>query len=156
MRKLFILSFAIIMSCGSISKKTIDKVEEKAEIIISESQGGSGKMSFFILKNEQEFQKATSFSNNVIVELGAENVSKPIFSFPKDKKVVLYNLGDFRSGDHKIKEIKKAYVENNILYLEVPYVERGDMEIQVLSKPYIVFTVPSSYNFSSIELKSIK
>ncbi|MCW3161333.1 hypothetical protein [Chryseobacterium oryctis] len=158
MKSLFILCFAIMMSCTTAPSQKSSEMQQKTEILASESQGGTGKVGFTILSNEQDFQKALKGNglNNLIVEVGARADSKPALKFPKDKKVVLYNLGTFRSGDHTIREIKNTYVKDNILYVEIPYVERSEMEIQVISNPYVIFTVPSTYNFTSIEFKSLK
>lgn len=140
------------MSCTSAPSQKSSEMQTKTEIIATESQGGADQAGFTIIKNEQDFQKA--LKGNSLVEFGAEAPATETPKFPKDKKVVLYNLGMFRSGDHKITEIKSISVKDNVLYVEVPYVEHGGMEIQMISNPYIIFTVPSNYNFTSVELKS--
>lgn len=146
------------MSCTSApSQKSSEKssdMQAKTEIIVSESQGGAEQAGFSILKNDQEFQKAIK-GNSMVVDLGSEPKAES-HKFPTDKKVVLYNLGTFRSGDHRISEIKSVSVKDNVLYVEVPFAEHGGMEIQVISNPYVIFTVPSHYNFTSVELKSSK
>jgi len=66
-------------------------------------------------------------------------------------------LGTFRSGSHKVEEIKSVSVKNQILYVEVPAGEpSGGMEIQVISSPWFIFTVPTDYKFTSVELKYSK
>lgn len=151
MNKLVIACFAIIMSCTSVFHKSRD-MQENSNILISESQGGADKPGFTILKNETEFQKAVKGS------FGLVDVEKePAYpKFPKDKKVVLYNLGTFRAGEHRITEIKNVSIKDNILYVEVPYIESGEMEIQMISNPWMIFTVPSDYQFNSVELKYSK
>lgn len=142
------------MSCTSIpSTKTSDR-RKNAEILVSESQGGTDKLEFTVIKNEQEFRKAIK-GNFGLVELGEEpTVNYP--KFPKDKKVILYNLGTFSSGDHRITQIKSISVKNNILSVEVPYYESGGMEIQMISSPWLIFAVPADYQFTSVELKYSK
>lgn len=158
MNKLLVWSFAIMMSCANTPSPTSQKsqsMQTSAEILVSESQGGTERPGFVILKNEQEFQKAVQGGNFTIAEAGKEQaVDYP--DFPKNKKVILYNMGEFRSGDHRITEIKSISVKNNILYVEVPPYVSGGMEIQVISKPWIIFAVPSDYQFNSVELKYSK
>lgn len=157
MNKLLVWCFAVFMSCANTPSKTqkSQDMQANAEILISESQGGASRPGFVILKNEQEFQKAIKGGSFTIVEAGKEpTVDYP--DFPKNKKVILYNLGEFRSGDHKITEIKSVSVKNNILYIEVPQYISGGMEIQVISNPWMIFAVPSSYQFNSVELKYSK
>lgn len=145
---------AILMSCTTTpSTKTSDR-QKNAEILVSESQGGTDKLEFTVIKNEQEFRKAIK-GNFGLVELGKEpTVNYP--KFPKDKKVILYNLGTFRSGDHRITQIKSISVKNNVLFVEVPYYESGGMEIQMISSPWFIFAVPADHQFTSIELKYSK
>ena len=159
MKGFLILCLATVMSCTStpsqkLSEKSSD-MQVKTEIIVSESQGGAEQAGFSILKNDQEFQKAIK-GNSMVVDLGSEPNKAEPHKFPTDKKVILYNLGTFRSGDHRISEVKNVSVKDNVLYVEVPFVEHGGMEIQVISTPYVIFTVPSHYNFTSVELKSSK
>lgn len=162
MKKVLIGLLAVSMSCTTAvshtdqSSKKSEQMQKKGEILVSESQGGTDQPGFTIIKNEQELQKSVKGGNsNLIGEIGKEpTINYP--KFPKDKKVVLYNLGMSRSGDHRISEIKSVSVKDNILYVEVPFVESGGMEIQVISNPWVIFTVPSDYQFNSVELKYSK
>ncbi|WP_435523720.1 hypothetical protein [Chryseobacterium indoltheticum] len=144
------------MSCTSTIAQKSEDMQTKAEIIKSESQGGTANAGFVIIKNEQEFHNVIkSKEGTSLVEVGSEPVTK-YPAFPVGKKVILYNLGSFRSGDHTIKEIKSISVKDNVLYVEVPMYESGGMEIQMLSNPWFIFTVPSNYQFTSVQLKSSK
>jgi hypothetical protein len=155
MKKLLIVCWATLISCTSTPSQKTSDMQTQSQILASESQGGTGKVEFSIIQNEQEFQKALKGNSVVVIGDGSESaVQTP--KFPKDKKVVLYNLGTFRAGDHRITEIKNILVKENTLQIEVPYVEHGGMEIQVISNPYVIFTVPSHYQFNSIEIKSSK
>ena len=155
MKKLLILCWATLVGCTSTPSQKTSDMQTQPTILASESQGGTGKVEFSIIKNEQEFQKALKGNSVVVISDGSES-GKQAPKFPKDKKVVLYNLGTFRSGDHRITEIKKISVKENVLHIEVPYVEHGGMEIQVISNPYVIFTVPSNYQINAIEIKSSK
>lgn len=154
MNKLLIFCFATLMSCTSTNAKKSEPMQNKAEIIKSESQGGAEQSGFVIIKNEQEFQNTIkSMQGTSLVEVGSEPVMK-YPTFPSDKKVILYNLGSFRSGDHRVNEIKSISVKDNVLYVEIPMYESGGMEIQMLSNPWFIFSVPSNYQFTSVQLKS--
>ncbi|CAI8902147.1 hypothetical protein [Chryseobacterium sp. IT-36CA2] len=155
MKSLLIACTVIFMSCASTSSQKSSAVQENAELLVSESQGGADRPGFTIIKDEKDFRNRIRGSFGV-VDLDKESYIK-YPSFPKNKKVVLYNLGTFRSGSHKIDEIKSASVKNQILYVEVPAGEpSGGMEIQVISSPWIIFTVPANYQFTSVELKYSK
>lgn len=154
MNKLFILFLALFMSCMSKPSSTSTDAQKGGTILVSESQGGTEKAGFTIIKNEEELQKIIK-GNSSLAELGKENaVNYPTFS--KNQKAVLYNLGTFTSGDHKITEIKNISIKDNVLYVEVPQRESGGMQIQVMSNPWVVFTVPSDYQFNSVALKYSK
>lgn len=154
MNKLLIFCFATLMSCTSTIAQKSDDMQNKGEIIMSESQGGAEQAGFVIIKDEQEFQNVIkSKQGTSLVELGSEPVVK-YPAFPVNKKVVLYNLGSFRAGDHTVREIKNISVKDNVLYVEVPMRESGGMEIQVLSNPWFIFSLPSNYQFTSVQLKS--
>lgn len=152
MNKLLLLLVAIVMSCtNSVSKKSED-MQTKGEILVSESQGGSDHAGFKIIKDEEDLK------NSIIENFNKAGI-EPLIDIPvfqKDKKVVLYNLGTFNSGDHKVSEIKNISVKDNVLYVEIPENQSGVMAIQVMSNPWFVFSVPSSYQFNSVKLKYLK
>lgn len=126
-------------------------MQANAEILVSESQGGTDRSGFVVIKNEQELKE------KVKQNFGKAGMNEvPNVTFPANKKVILYYLGTFNSGDHTITEIKKVSVKNNVLYVEVPAYESGGMAIQVMSNPWMVFAVPSNYQFNSVELKYSK
>ncbi|PTT41804.1 hypothetical protein DBR28_03460, partial [Chryseobacterium sp. HMWF028] len=140
---------------ASTSPQKPSAMQGNTELLVSESQGGAEMPGFKIIKGETDFLNI--FKGNLgMVDLGKESTTNHP-KFPKNKKVVLYNLGTFRSGSHKIDEIKNVSVKNQILYVEVPAGEpSGGMEIQVMSNPWIIFTVPADYQFTSVELKYSK
>ncbi|WP_419868414.1 hypothetical protein [Chryseobacterium sp. CT-SW4] len=155
MIRLLVLCFVILTSCTTMTSVKSQKLQDGEDIFISESQGGTETPGFTIIDNEKDFQKAIGRNQFQIVEAGKES-SAAYPKFPANKKVVLYNLGTFRSGDHRIPEIKNLFVKDNVLIVEVPYRESGGMEIQMISAPWMIFTVPSDYKFTSVELKYSK
>ena len=152
MNKLLILLLALIISCTNAVPSNSKDRQMKGEILASESQGGADEAGFKIIKDQSELTKSITdhFSKS-----GMEPVMK-IPVMPNDKKVVLYNLGTFSSGDHKVSTIKSISVKDNVLYVEVPEYQSGGMAIQVMSNPWFIFSVPSNFQFNSVELKYSK
>lgn len=156
MKNLFFLCLAFLMSCTSTPSQKSTDMQQKAEIIISESHGGKDEAGFAIISNEEEFKKAIKENSPIAGSIDGKEPEIQYPAFPKDRKVILYNLGTFNSGDHRITQIKSISLKNNILHVEVPEYESGGMVIQVISNPWMIFTVPSNYNFNSVELKYSK
>lgn len=157
MKSLLLAFTALLMSCTSAtsSQQKSPDMQKNAELIASESQGGTREPGFRIIKDEKEFLTAVKGGFNFIADGAEPAINYP--KFPKNKKVVLYNLGSFRSGSHTISEIKGISVKDHVLYVEVPAGEpSGGMEIQVLSNPWFIFAVPADYQFTSVELKYSK
>lgn len=155
MKSLLFALITILMSCANAPSQKDSSVQKKAELLVSESQGGADQPGFRVLKDEKDFRNTikTGFG---WVDLGKEPATD-YPKFPKNKKVVVYNLGSFRSGSHRITEIRDVSVKNKILYVEVPAGEpSGGMGIQVMSNPWIIFAVPADYQFTSVELKYSK
>ncbi|EJL74331.1 hypothetical protein [Chryseobacterium populi] len=155
MNKLFVLLFAIIMSCTSTPSQSSRNAGSSGDILASEPQGGTETAGFTIIKDEAELQKIIK-GNSGLIDLGKDTPPVNYPPFPENKKVILYNLGTFRSGNHAITQIKSLSVKDNVLYVEVPLKESGGMEIQVISQPWLIFTAPSDYQFNSVELKYSK
>jgi len=152
MNKLLMLLLAVIMSCTNAMLQNSKNMQAKGEIIASETQGGAEEAGFKMIKDQTELQ------NNITQNFKKSGMG-PVMDIPvfqKDKKVILYNLGTFNSGDHKVNEIKSISVKDNVLYVEVQEYQSGGMAIQVMSNPWFIFSVPSSYQFNSVELKYSK
>lgn len=155
MKSLLIALMVILMSCATTPSQKGSPVQKKVELLVSESQGGTEQPGFKIIKDEKDFHNTIKVGFGWI-DLGKETATN-YPKFPKNKKVVVYNLGSFRSGSHRITEIRDVSVKNHILYVEVPEGEpSGGMEIQVISNPWIIFAVPADYQFTSVELKYSK
>lgn len=151
MNKLLVLCFAMILSCTNAVSQKSTNGQQKGEILASESQGGTGTVGFKIIKNAEEYAKIFENDNLVIVAEG-EKAAQKYPAFPSDKKVILYNLGNFNSGNHRISEIKSLSVKDNTLMIEVPAYQSGGMEIQMISNPWFIIAVPSNFQFNSVEL----
>ncbi|CAA7194653.1 hypothetical protein [Chryseobacterium potabilaquae] len=152
MKRLIIVFLAVMVNCATKSSSKVSEMNQKTEIFISESNGGADKQGFRVVKDKQELQNIAKSSF-----LSVDTDKEPMLpEFPADKKVVLYNLGEFRSGDHRITQIKSLSVKDNVLYVEVPQYISGGMEIQVISNPWLIFTVPLHFQFNSVQLKYSK
>lgn len=142
------------MNCTATPSQKLSDMQNNADLLVSESQGGTDVAGFTIIKSEQEFRNAIKGSFGLIDLKKEPSVNYP--KFPKNKKVVLYHMGIFRSGSHRVTSIRNISVKNNVLSVEVPDAASGGMEIQVLSNPWFIFAVPSDYQFTSVELKYSK
>lgn len=154
MKRLLILCTAILTGCAATPSLPSSAEQKNAELLVSESQGGTDEAGFIIIKNEKEFRNSIKGSFGLIGLKKEPAVNYP--KFPRNKKVILYHMGNFRSGSHRITMIKSISVKENVLTVEVPAIPSGGMEIQVLSNPWFIFAVPSDYQFTSVELKYSK
>lgn len=141
--------FSIVMCSSS---ETL-KFNQEQELFISEFSGGSKERGFKILNSEQEFRM--EYSRLKSGEVLSKDISIP--KFPDNQKVVLYQLGEFRSGDHRVLGIDSLKIENNLLEV---YIKRNEvkpgrdmMQIQVVTTPWIMFSVPKDYQFNKVELR---
>ncbi|MDN5423459.1 MAG: hypothetical protein L0G39_14720 [Chryseobacterium sp.] len=154
MKRLLIVSTALLLNCTATPSQKSSAMQDNAELLVSESQGGTDVAGFTMIKNEQEFRNVIKGSFGLIGLKKEPSVNYP--KFPRNKKVVLYHMGIFRSGSHRVTSIRNISVKNRVLYVEVPDAATGGMEIQVLSNPWFIFAVPSDYQFTSVELKYSK
>ena len=147
MNKLLFVCLLFILSCKT-NIQGQKAVASKPEILMSESQGGTDTKGFVIIKDQKHLVEEVSKRSGIT---DAEN--KPSYpTFTGKNKWVIYDLGSFNSGDHRITEIKNITVKNNVLTLEVLKYESGGMEIMMISKPWILFSVPLDYRFNAIEI----
>lgn len=146
MKKLLFLCLAFIVSCKtSVSNEAL--ADLKPQILTTSSQGGAESEGFVIIKDQQQLLAEVAKRNTV------EDGEKPGYpSVSSKNKIIIYDLGSFNSGDHRITEIKKASVSNNVLTLEVPEYKSGGMEIMMISKPWVLVSVPTDKPFSSVKI----
>ncbi|WP_312076536.1 hypothetical protein [Chryseobacterium sp.] len=146
MKKLLFLCLAFIVSCKtSVSDQS--SADLKPQILTTSSQGGAESEGFVIIKDQQ--QLLSEIAKRTTENDGDKQGYPPISS---KNKIIIYDLGSFNSGDHRITEIKKASVSNNVLTLDVPEYKSGGMEIMMISKPWILVSVPTDKTFSSVKI----
>ena len=150
MNKLLFLCLAFILSCKT---SVLDKPSQdlKPRILITSSQGGAESEGFVIVKDQQKLLAEIAKRNTV------EDGDKQGYPAITDKnKIVIYDLGSFNSGDHRITEIKKASVENNVLTLDVPEYKSGGMEVMMISNPWVLVSLPTDMPFSTVKISYSK
>ena len=157
---LSIFTMAIAMGCHAPKKATpaqhIDnpqqmEIPQNNQLFISGFSGGSGVREYKILKTQQEYHAVMRQYQP------SEKLSAAPRSFPEDQMVVLYNQGEYRSGDHKVTGIDSMRLDGDVLKVyTTPKPQKpqpGDLQIQVISQPWFIFSVPKDLKFKEIEVK---
>ena len=146
MKKFLFLFLAFIVSCKTnVSNQSSPDLQP--QILITASQGGAESEGFVIIKDQKQLE------NEIARRSTVENNSIPAYdAVSAEYKLVIYDLGSFKSGDHRITEIKKASVSNNILTLEVPEYKSDGMEMMIISNPWLLISIPAKQSFTSVKL----
>jgi len=110
-----------------------------------------------LIKNQEELDKALLGEGTFIIDI--ENTDNHKIKFPKNRKVIKYNLGEFRSGSHTPEKLDAYRVNGETLEL---FIKKGKFEkehetdlefsIQVVTRPYIIFSVPKKVEFKKISI----
>lgn len=160
MKHFILIGFmSIFTSCFSqknVKNDTKISFSAKKDIFYSNQNGGALYPSFSLIKNQEELDKAMLGEGTFIID--NENTDKKI-TFPKNRKVIKYNLGEFRSGSHTPEKLDAYRVNGETLEL---FIKKGKFEkehetdlefsIQVVTKPYIIFSVPKKIEFKKISI----
>lgn len=173
MKKLFLFVFLSLFSFNfAQNKKCMEReiiFSEEKFIFHSAFNGGDKTSGFSIINNQEELDLAMGQGKILSVQ-GKNNETK--LKFPKNQKVILYNLGEFRAGNHQPQGIEKIKLNGDTLevYLKkrerktsTPTTERRNRleleikglepQIQVVSTPWMIFSIPKKLNFTNIILK---
>lgn len=169
MKKLFLFVFLSFFSFNfAQNKKCMEReiiFSEEKFIFHSAFNGGEKSRGFSFVKNQEELNLI--MGQGKIISIQEKNNDNNI-KFPKNQKVILYNLGEFRSGDHRPLGIEKLKLEGETLEVYLKRKERKnkpkrslggiDMidfepQIQAISTPWMIFSVPKKLNFTNIILK---
>jgi len=110
-----------------------------------------------LIKNQEELDKALLGEGTFIID--NENTDNQKITFPKNRKVIKYNLGEFRSGSHTPEKLDAYRVNGETLEL---FIKKGKFEkehetdlefsIHSVSRPYIIFSVPKKIEFKKISI----
>lgn len=153
MKKILFLFIGFHFFTMCSAQKKIPFSTEKS-IFYSSENGGSANPSFSILKSQKELDKI--LGNQI---LSMEESEKSPIKFIENQKVILYNLGEFRSGSHLPGRILYFKLKNETLEIYIPKKEflnedKGlGFEIQVITRPFIIFSIPKNIDFENISLK---
>lgn len=94
----FMSIFTSCLSQKNVKNDTKISFSAKNDIFYSNQNGGTLYPSFSLIKNQEELDKAMLGEGTFIID--NENTDNQKITFPKNRKVIKYNLGEFRSGSH--------------------------------------------------------
>ena len=153
----FMSIFTSCLSQKNVKNDTKISFSAKKDIFYSNQNGGALYPSFSLIKNQEELDKAMLGEGTFIID--NENTDNQKITFPKNRKVIKYNLGEFRSGSHTPEKLDAYRVNGETLEL---FIKKGKFEkeretdlefsIQVVTKPYIIFSVPKKIEFKKISI----
>ena len=161
MKHFILIGFmSIFTSClyqKNVKNDTKISFSAKKDIFYSNQNGGALYPSFSLIKNQEELDKAMLGEGTFIID--NENTDNQKIAFPKNRKVIKYNLGEFRSGSHTPEKLDAYRVNGETLEL---FIKKGKFEkkhetdlefsIQVVTRPYIIFSVPKKIEFKKISI----
>ena len=161
MKHFILIGFmSIFTSCFSQKKVKNDtkiSFSAKKDIFYSNQNGGALYPSFSLIKNQEELDKALLGEGTFIID--NESTDNQKITFPKNRKVIKYNLGEFRSGSHTPEKLDAYRVNGETLEL---FIKKGKFEkehetdlefsIQIVTRPYIIFSVPKKVEFKKISI----
>lgn len=153
----FMSIFTSCLSQKNVKNDTKISFSAKKDIFYSNQNGGALYPSFSLIKNQEELDKAMLGEGTFIID--NENTDNQKIIFPKNRKVIKYNLGEFRSGSHTPEKLDAYRVNGETLEL---FIKKGKFEkeyetdlefsIQVVTRPYIIFSVPKKIEFKKISI----
>ena len=153
----FMSIFTSCLSQKNVKNDTKISFSAKKDIFYSNQNGGALYPSFSLIKNQEELDKALLGEGTFIIS--DENTDNQKITFPKNKKVIKYNLGEFRSGSHTLEKLDAYRVNGETLEL---FIKKGKFEkehetdlefnIQIVTRPYIIFSVPKKIEFKKISI----
>ena len=116
---------------------------------------GTKNRNFTILKKQKQLNQALNERKLFITE--DLQTSGIYLKFPKNQKVILYNFGEIRSGIYRVKGIDKIKLtEDNLeVYLtrEKNIEQDSKLQVQVITYPKMIFSIPKNINFKNIIIK---
>lgn len=116
---------------------------------------GTKTKNFTILKKQKQLNQALNERKLFITE--EPQASGIYLKFPRNQKVILYNFGEMRSGIYQIKGIDKIKLakDNLEVYLikEKNIEQNSKPQVQVITYPKMIFSVPKKFNFKNIIIK---
>ena len=116
---------------------------------------GTKNRNFTILKKQKQLNQALNERKLFITEeLQASGI---YLKFPRNQKVILYNFGEMRSGIYQIKgidKIKLAKANLEVYLIKEKNIEQNSkLQVQVITYPKMIFSIPKKINFKNIIIK---
>ena len=153
----FMSIFTSCLSQKNVKNDTKISFSAKKDIFYSNQNGGALYPSFSLIKNQEELDIAMLGEGTFIID--NENTDHQKIPFPKNRKVIKYNLGEFRSGSHTPEKLDAYRVNGETLELfiknrkfEKEHETDLEFSIQVVTRPYIIFSVPKKIEFKKISI----
>ena len=161
MKKILIFSLLSLFPFSYAQKHKSHMKEEEITfstekfIFYFDHSHGTKNRNFTILKKQKQLNQALNERKLFITEeLQASGI---YLKFPRNQKVILYNFGEMRSGIYQIKGIDKIKLakDNLEVYLikEKNIEQNSKPQVQVITYPKMIFSIPKNINFKNIIIK---
>ncbi|MEC5395201.1 hypothetical protein [Bergeyella sp. RCAD1439] len=171
--KLIKISFFLLLSgllAACTVKKESDKNKEsvsssmdstkngKAPVLfLSEWNGGREKPGFIRARGKTEYHSIyRTFKGGGGLTETLEALDSSVPELPKGHDAVFYSFGTMTSGSYTAPGIEALKIEHGVLKVYLKKTAPKDInepQIMVLSRPWMVFSVPSDDVFETIEIK---
>ncbi|MDY3537669.1 hypothetical protein PG275_06585 [Riemerella anatipestifer] len=146
-----------------VMKQKVDSQQEQEErLFYAEASGGEETRGFRLINSQEELNRVLSANQFVVLNPNEEKNKEPKLIFPKNQQVILYHLGIFRAGIHKpqgIESVKlvgdtlEVYMKKNQSSPSKTSIREPEMQEQVITTPWMVFSVSKNLKFNNIILK---
>lgn len=161
LKPLAFLLFTLILSCKA-QQNDLQEMKKSPGFFMSQWTGGNQDQGFVILKNNKDltrFINGQGGTGKVVIARSSDE-SEPIkkYKIPRGQVVVFYSFGMKRSGQFTAKGIDSLKLKNKILELfltkerESPQQGGFEPKIQVISYPWMAFSIPETWKFDSIQI----
>ncbi|MEJ8589968.1 hypothetical protein JSO54_01770 [Riemerella anatipestifer] len=165
---LLTLGLGIFTMCTPQKRKVMkqeisNQQKQEERLFYSEASGGEEKRGFRLINSQEELNRVLSVNQFVVLNPNEEKSKEPKLIFPKNQQVILYHLGTFRAGMHKPQGIDSVKLVGNTLEVymkknqssspQKTSIREPEMQVQVITTPWMVFSVSKDLKFNNIILK---
>ncbi|MDY3535296.1 hypothetical protein JSO61_008495 [Riemerella anatipestifer] len=165
---LLTLGLGIFTMCTPQKRKVMkqeisNQQKQEERLFYSEASGGEEKRGFRLINSQEELNRVLSANQFVVLNPNEEKSKEPKLIFPKNQQVILYHLGTFRAGMHKPQGIDSVKLVGNTLEVymkknqssspQKTSIREPEMQVQVITTPWMVFSVSKDLKFNNIILK---
>jgi len=152
LRNFLFLGLFIFMGCEvQKSGQNLAKEEQIPNFFLSGWNGGDSEKGYIVITDDAAFSSKINSLKN-----GTQTNEE--LNLPKDEKVVVYNFGMRNSGSYIVKNIQKIELTKDTLKVYLPHSgaqspSAEGAQIQVISYPWMAFSIPENYEFNYVEIK---